>query len=187
MKRSDWLTPVCIVLAGIVVGCAMSVKPTPRQSYSSLNDTFISGVTILTAAGQSGAMSEKELTAVVPYVVATDKLLDAYDAATKAGLDGGTILDQIKAALTEIAPYVEKAQAKGVKPNVGSSASPRGVGSPGSDGSGLKAEYEVGGRTRSLHRDAERYPSQTRVGAGGVRGPDCSRCHDRGAGGAIAA
>jgi hypothetical protein len=171
MKRSSVLMSVAcglLVVLLALAGCANQQTITPRQTFADVNDTFITAVTVLSNATQTGALSKADAQVVVPYVVAADKLIDAYDAATKAGLDGSGVLDQIKAALIKIAPFVDQMLAKGVKPNVSSSSSsPGSSGNPGSGGSHQQADYQVSGRTRSLYRATERGSSYARLGAGG--------------------
>lgn len=148
-----------------VVGCA----GTPRETYSKVNDTFIDGLQLLTAAHNDGVFAEKEWAEkVVPLIVKANGFMDAYDAATKANQDGASYIEQLRAVLLELQPYIDTARKK--KANDGSvgyrgSADPAGSRGQARD-QALRLEGSVGG----VHRGAERPAAQARGGVGGERG-----------------
>lgn len=94
----------------VLAGCKLGPPATPRETFARTQDTFIASLTLLNQAQAAGVLDADDMKRVVPYIIAIDRLFDAYDAATKAGLEGDGLLAQIKAALEAIAPYLEAAQ-----------------------------------------------------------------------------
>lgn len=92
-----------IAMATMIASCSS----TPRETYADLQDTFISGVRTLNAAYDSGDISQEDWDETVwPAIKAGDAALDAYDAATAAGMRGESALGQLKDALDALRPWI---------------------------------------------------------------------------------
>ncbi len=103
MKRSlPALLIVCLLLT--LTGC--NGPQARRQSFAQLNDTYITTVDSLITAYAHGEIDrETYVDDILPVINAGDAVLDGLDAATKAGLDDATYLDQLGIIVTRLTFY----------------------------------------------------------------------------------
>lgn len=89
-------------------GC--DTTQTPRQTYATVNDTFIAATQTLIVAAETGEFTQDEWnTRVLPLINAGNDLLTQYGVVTKTGVDGQNILFQIRDILIALQPYVVRA------------------------------------------------------------------------------
>lgn len=106
-----WLTPTAVVATGAYAllaspGCAATA--TPRERYARAQDGYIAAVSTLLRARETGAISEETWQAdILPLINIGNEALNAYDAATEAGISAEGPLETIRAVLEALAPFLE--------------------------------------------------------------------------------
>jgi len=99
-----------IVAVTATTGCEAFKPQVDRQTYSAVNDTFITAVTVLNQARLAGEFDDAEWNDdVLPLIELGNDLLDDYDAATKAEVPAEPILIQVSTVLERLQPYIARA------------------------------------------------------------------------------
>lgn len=100
------------IIAAVLATTLFSCAQTARQNYAKAQDAYIVALDALIAARASGIIGEEEWRdKVVPAVRAASAALNAFGAATKSGVDGGTAREQFLAAMRELEPLLTRSGA----------------------------------------------------------------------------